>query len=240
MKNKVDILAVGVHPDDIELSCAGTLITHRQMGKSIALCDLTQGELGSRGSGELRLKEAESARQIMNIDQRENIGLADGFFQKDRASLLKLIEVIRAYQPDIVFANAIRDRHTDHGRAADFIKEACFLSGLIKIETQRNGMPQDKWRPKAVYHYIQDYYIEPDFIVDISDVMETKMEAIYAYSSQFYNPNSTEIETPISSKSFMEHVYGRARQFGRLIGVEFAEGFTTNRALGIKDVTTVY
>lgn len=239
MQHKVDILAVGVHPDDIELSCAGTIIAHRQQGYSIALCDLTQGELGSRGSGPLRLQEAEAARQIMGVDYRENLGLADGFFQKDRTSLLKLIEVIRAYQPDIVFANAIRDRHTDHGRAADFIKEACFLSGLIKIETQRDGKVQDKWRPKAVYHYIQDYYIEPDFIVDISAVMERKMEAIYAYGSQFYNPESTEVETPISSKGFIDHVYGRARQFGRLINAEYGEGFTTNRPLGIKDVTVV-
>jgi bacillithiol biosynthesis deacetylase BshB1 len=233
---KVDILAVGVHPDDIELSCAGTLLSQLNRGYSVALCDMTQGELGSRGSGPLRLEEAEAARKIFGVKHRENLGLADGFFQKDEKSLKALIEVIRVYQPDIVLANAIADRHTDHGKAADFIKEACFLSGLIKIETQRNGQVQQAWRPQAVYHYIQDYYHHPDFIVDISPYFQKKVETILAYSSQFYNPKSDEPETPISTKGFMDFIEGRARQFGRLIGVEYGEGFTTSRPIGVTDL----
>ena len=234
---KVDILAVGVHPDDIELACSGTLFKHLDKGKIVALCDLTQGELGTRGSAALRLQEAECARKIFGVDMRENLGLPDGFLQKDEASLLKLIETIRACQPDIVLANAVSDRHPDHGKAADFVKEACFLSGLLKIETARNGEQQAHWRPNSVYHYIQDFYLQPDFIVDISDYMDKKMESITAYGSQFFNPNTTEPETPISSKAFIETVKGRARQYGRLIGVEFGEGFNTNRPVGVQDLT---
>ena len=236
---KVDILAVGVHPDDIELSCSGTLFKHIEQGKTIALCDLTRGELGSRGSGELRVQESETARQVFNIKFRENLELADGFFQKDKQSLLQLIETIRAHRPEIVLANAISDRHPDHGRAADFIKEACFLSGLLKIESTRNGVSQEHWRPKAVYHYIQDHYHHPDFVVDITPYMAKKMESIQAYGSQFFNPNNKGPETPISSKSFLHTIESRARQFGRLIGVEFGEGFTTNRAVGVEDILTL-
>lgn len=236
---KVDILAVGVHPDDIELSCSGTLFKHIEKGRTVALCDLTQGELGSRGSAELRLQEAERAREIFQIEHRINLGLADGFFRKDKESLLELIKVIRAYKPTVVLANAIRDRHPDHGRAADFIKEACFLAGLLKIETEQDGHHQTHWRPMAVYHYIQDFWIEPDFIVDISEHMGKKMESIHAYGSQFFNPTNSGPETPISGKAFLDHIEGRARHFGRLIGVEFAEGFTTNRPIGVQDLLDI-
>ncbi len=236
---KVDILAIGVHPDDIELSCSGTLFRHLSLGYKVAICDMTKGELGSRGSAELRLQEADAARRIFGIDHRENLGLADGFFIKDRSSLLKMVEVIRAYRPGIVLANAERDRHPDHGKAADFVREACFLSGLIKIETERDGNMQEAWRPKAVYHYIQDYYEHPDIVVDISPFMEKKVEAIMAFKSQFYNPDSDEPETPISSMAFLEFLKGRAQQLGRIIGAEYGEGYTINRSIGTTDLLSV-
>ena len=239
MIQKTDILAIGVHPDDVELSCAGTILTHIDRGHSIAICDLTEGELGSRGSASTRLEEAERARQIFGIDHRVNLGLADGFIQKDKPSLIKLIEVIRRFQPTVVLANAIRDRHPDHGKAADFIHEACFLSGLIKIQTSMNGQPQQHWRPRSVYHYIQDYYIEPSFIVDISSMMEKKLETIQAYASQFYNPKSNDAETPISSKAFLDGIIARASQFGRLINVDYAEGFTSARPIGVDNILSL-
>ena len=233
---KVDILAVGVHPDDIELSCSGTLFQHLAQGHTVAICDLSAGELGSRGNAQLRLEEAETARKIFGIESRLNLGLADGFFQRDRESLTKLIEVIRFHQPDVVLANAKTDRHPDHGRAAEFIAEASFLSGLRRIETTYAGVEQPHWRPRAVYHYIQDYYQHPDFVVDISGFMEKKIEVIMAFSSQFYNPESDEPETPISTKNFLEFIEGRARQFGRLIGTEYGEGFNTRRAPGVDNI----
>ena len=233
---KVDILAIGVHPDDIELGCGGTIFNHLSQGKTVALCDLTQGELGSRGSAQVRLEEADKARQLFNIPVRENLGLPDGFIKKDKASLLLLIETIRALRPEIILANAIVDRHPDHGRAADFITEASFLSGLLKIETQRNTVSQAQWRPKAVYHYIQDYHLKPDIIVDISSFMDKKMEVIKAYGSQFYDPTHVGPETPISGKSFLDHVEGRAKEYGRLIGVTYGEGFTVQRPIGISNL----
>ncbi len=236
---KVDILAIGVHPDDIELSCSGTLIKHIQQGKSVAIVDLTQGELGTRGSAELRLKEADDSAKVLGVKHRENIGLADGFFDGSKSEMMKLISKIRKYQPQIVLANSIEDRHPDHGRAAKFISDACFYSGLRKIETIENGKSQDAWRPQSVYHYIQDYYIKPDFIVDISEQYDKKLESIMSFKSQFYDPNSTEPSSPISGKEFLDFIEGRAMQYGRLINVKYGEGFIASRPIGIKDITLI-
>ena len=211
---KLDILAIGVHPDDVELSCSGTLLKHIKQGYKVGILDLTQGQLGTRGTPELRLKEAENSAKILGVHMRENLGMEDGFFMNDFAHQKPIIEVIRQYQPETVLANAINDRHPDHGRAAKLIADACFYSGLRKIETHKDGKLQEAWRPKSVYHYIQDYYIQPDFIVDITPYFEKKKEAILAFSSQFYNPaNKNEPETPISSKDFFDFVEARARNF---------------------------
>ena len=230
---KLDILAFGAHPDDVELACSGTLIKHIKNGTKVGVIDLTEGELGSRGSRELRYEEAGNASKIMGISARENLNLGDGFFEVNEESLLRVIEMIRKYQPEIVFCNAIKDRHPDHGRGSELVKRAAFLSGLIKIETEIDGKIQEKWRPKQVFHYIQDEYIEPDFVIDITEEFETKMESIYCYSSQFYNPKSTEPQTPISSKEFIDFLDGRARQFGRSIGAKYGEGFTSSNPLKI-------
>ncbi len=237
MKNtKLDILAIGVHPDDIELACAGTLLKSIAAGKKVGLLDLTRGELGSRGSAEIRDEEASNSAKIMGATVRENCKMKDGFFQHTEANLLKIIEVIRAYQPDIVLANAIRDRHPDHGRAAKLIADACFLSGLLRIETTRNDEIQEKWRPRVVYHYIQDYHIKPDFVVDVSDFMEKKLELILTFKSQFFNPQSKEPETPISSKAFIDFLYARAQDFGRPAGIKYAEGYTVTRTPSIDQI----
>lgn len=233
---KLDILAFAAHPDDIELACSGTLIRQIKKGDSVGIIDLTEGELGSRGSRELRYEEAEKASKIMGISVRENLNLGDGFFEINEPSLIRVIEAIRKYKPEIVLCNAIKDRHPDHGRGSELVKRAAFLSGLIKIETSENGIPQEKWRPKRVFHYIQDEYIEPDFVIDITDEMETKMKSILAYSSQFYNPESKEPQTPISSKEFMDFLEGRAEQFGRNIGTKYGEGFTSSTPIKIKEL----
>lgn len=233
---KLDILAIGVHPDDIELACSGTLLKSIAAGKKVGLLDLTRGELGSRGSAELRDKEAANASKLMGAVVRENCRMKDGFFQHTEANLLKIIEVLRAWQPDIVLANAISDRHPDHGRAAKLIADACFLSGLLRIETTRNGQNQEKWRPAAVYHYIQDYHIKPDFVIDISDFIEKKMELILTFKSQFYNPDSKEAETPISGKAFLDFLYARATDFGRPAGIKYAEGFTVTRTPAVDQI----
>jgi N-acetylglucosamine malate deacetylase 1 len=232
MKNNIDILAFGAHPDDVELSCSGTLLKHISIGYSVAIADLTRGELGTRGNATLRKKEAELAAKIMGVKHRENISLPDGFFE---ISLLKVITVIRKYKPKIVLTNALKDRHPDHGRGAKLVSEACFLSGLVKIKTGK----QEPHRPLAVYHYIQDRYIQPDFVVDITPFIDKKMEAIKAYSSQFYNPNSKERETPISAKNFFDYVKQKHREYGRFINVEFAEGFVKSRALGVEDILSL-
>lgn len=236
---KLDILAIAAHPDDVELAASGTLIKHIQQGKKVGIVDLTKGELGSRGSAEIRMKEASISAELMKLDARVNLDLGDGFFEIGEKEILKIIEQIRYYQPEIVLANAISDRHPDHGRAAELIARACFLSGLQKIKTEINNENQDVWRPKSIYHYIQDNWIDPAVVVDISDQFEQKMQAILAFSSQFYNPNSNEKETPISSLEFIEHLKGRAIAFGRLIGTKYGEGYTLARPVGVEDLLSL-
>jgi N-acetylglucosamine malate deacetylase 1 len=234
---KLDILAVGVHPDDVELSCAGTLLKHIQLGYKVGLLDLTKGELGTRGSAELRTEEATEAAHIMGALVREQLDLEDGFFTQNEAQLRKIIRIIRKYCPEVVFANAIEDRHPDHGRASKLMSDACFLSGLVKIETfDDNNIPQAPWRPKTVYHYIQDRALKPDFVVDISGFMDKKFELIMAYKSQFFDPLSTEPKTPISGKEFLDSIKGKDSVYGRYIGVQYAEGFNVEKTIGVKNV----
>lgn len=233
---KLDILAIGVHPDDIELSCSGTLLKHISLGKKCGILDLTSGELGTRGSGTLRLKEASTAAAILGVEIRDNLGMADGFFKNDQEHQLMIIKKVREYQPEIILCNAISDRHPDHGRAAQLVSEACFYSGLRKIETILNGKRQDIWRPKAVYHYIQDRQIKPDFVIDVSAFADKKMEAIKAFKSQFFDPESNEPESPISVKNFLDIVKGKMSIYGRDAGFDFAEAFTVERVPGINDL----
>lgn len=234
---KVDILAIGVHPDDIELSCCGTILKHIDMGKKVGILDLTRGELGTRGTAETRDEEAANAAIIMGTSFRKNARMADGFFTHTQENLLKIIKVIRFCQPEIVLNNATSDRHPDHGRAAKLVSDACFLSGLIKIETKgEDGKVQEKWRPKAMYHYIQDYRLEPDFVIDITPYFEKKVKSILAYKTQFYNPESKEPETPISSKAFMDFLQARAVGMGRPAGYKYAEGFIAGRTIGLKNL----
>ena len=232
---KLDILVFGAHPDDAELGAGATIAKEVSKGKKVGIVDLTRGELGTRGSAEIRDKEAAKAAEILGVAVRENMEFADGFFVNDKEHQLELIKIIRKYRPEIVLCNAIEDRHIDHARGSKLVSDACFLSGLIKIDTKMDGDDawQDAWRPKLVYHYIQWKSLEPDFIVDVTGFIEKKTEAIMAYSSQFYDPNSDEPETPISSKNFTDSVNYRARDLGRIIGVEHAEGFTVERYLGV-------
>jgi N-acetylglucosamine malate deacetylase 1 len=234
---KVDVLALGVHPDDIELGAGGTLLKLRASGKRIGLCDLTMGELGTRGSGKLRFVESENARKLLDADFRVNLKMADGFFELSRENKVKIVEIIRACKPDVVLCNAISDRHPDHGRGAELQKVACFLSGLRRIETNFEGIDQTGWRPKMVLHYIQDYYVKPDIIVDVTDFWEKRMESILAYSSQFYNPRNNEPETAISSKEFLDNQAGRGLQMGRYINAKYGEGFVSERPIGIELIT---
>jgi bacillithiol biosynthesis deacetylase BshB1 len=229
----IDILAFGAHPDDVELAAGGTLCRHTAAGNKVVIADLTRGELGTRGDASRRETEANKAAQILGVQQRVNLGLADGFFEADENSLKRLVEVIREFRPRVVLGNAVYDRHPDHGRAAGLISRACFLSGLRKIRTHANGTEQEAWRPASVYHFIQDRFIKPDLVVDISETFTQKMQSIMAFQSQFYNPESQEPETPISSKEFLQYIESRAREMGRLIGVEFGEGFTTERPVGV-------
>jgi N-acetylglucosamine malate deacetylase 1 len=233
MSKDLDILAFAAHPDDVELSCSGTLMKHITKGKRVGVIDLTEGELGSRGSVSLRYEEAKNASKIMGLTVRENLKMRDGFFEINEETKLKIVTAIRTYRPKIVLANAIEDRHPDHGRAAQLVSEACFLAGLRKVETIVGGQLQEAYRPQVVYHYIQDRYIKPDFVVDITPYIERKMEAIQAYKSQFYDPNSTEPQTPISGSEFLDFVKARCNEFGRPIGAQFAEGFTTERIVGV-------
>ncbi len=229
---EINILAFGAHPDDVEISCSGTLLKHIAMGKTVGIIDLTQGELGTRGSAPLRLQEAEAARLLLGVSIRENLAMLDGFFEVNQENKLKVVEMIRKYRPQIVLANSIHDRHPDHGRASQLVSEACFLAGLPKVETALNGIAQEAWRPSAVYHYIQDRYIRPDVVFDVTPFMEKKIESIQAYSSQFFDPQSDAPETPISRSDFFDFLRSRAKEFGRPIGAEYGEGFTAERYVG--------
>ena len=234
---KLDILAIGAHTDDVELGCSGTLINEIKKGKKAGIIDLTQGELGTRGTVETRYQEAADAATIMGIAVRENLKMRDGFFQNDEAHQLQLIQKLRQYRPDIVIGNILEDRHPDHGRAGNLIYDACFLSGLKQIETKDDdGNIQEKWRPSYLLHYIQDRFYEPDVIVDITDVWEQRLEAIKAYKTQFFNPGSGEPQTYISSPEFLESIKSRARLLGKRIGVPYAEGFLSKKSIGIKSL----
>ena len=233
---KLDILAFGAHPDDVELGCGATIAKEVSLGKKVGIVDLTRGELGSRGSADLRDEEAAIAAKILGISVRENLRFADGFFANDKTHQLQIIKMIRKYQPEIVLCNPVDDRHIDHPKASNLVSDACFLSGLIKIETELEGQQQEKWRPSQVYHYLQWKSSTPDFVVNVSDFMEVKIKAVLAYGSQFYNPRSKEPETPISSENFTDSVQYRAKDLGRLIGVEFAEGFTAERYVAVENL----
>lgn len=237
---KLDILAIGIHPDDVELSCAGTLLKEIANGKKAGILDLCAGELGTRGSGGLRLKEAAESAKILGVSCRENLGMADGFFKNEEENIKAIIRIIRKYQPTVVLSNAIKDRHPDHGRASKLISDACFYSGLRKIETEVNGEIQAAWRPKAIYNYIQDRFIEPDFVVDVTDFVDTKIKSVKAFESQFFNPNSKEPESPLTAKSFMDFLKGRMADMGRYISVDFAEGFTVERPAGVQSLMDIY
>ncbi len=234
---KLDILAFGAHPDDVELGCAATIAKEISLGKKVGIIDLTRGELGTRGSAELRDQEAAKAADILGVSVRENLGFADGFFKNDKEHQLEVIKMIRKYQPEIVLCNAIDDRHIDHPKGSSVVSNACFLSGLVKVETEIDGVQQEKWRPKQVYHYIQWKNIEPDFVVDVTGFMDKKIASVMAYSSQFFDPKSKEPETPITSKNFTDSIEYRARDLGRLINVDFAEGFTSERYVAVENLS---
>ncbi len=234
---KLDILVLAAHPDDAELGCGGTIAKHVKLGKQVGIVDLTKGELGTRGTVEIRAKEATEAAKILGLAVRENIGLKDGFFSNTPEEQQAIIQVIRKYQPEIVLANAIKDRHPDHPKAATLIYDACFLAGLKQINSQDEaGNDQPVWRPKVVYHYIQSQLIEPDFLVDVSDAWETKMQAIRAFKSQFFDPNSNEPQTYISNPQFMQMIESRGIEFGHAIGVRYAEGFTVRNVIGVNSL----
>lgn len=233
---KLDILAFGAHPDDVELGCAGTILKEISLGKKVGIVDLTRGELGTRGSAEIRDQEATAAAKILGVSVRENLQMRDGFFVNDEKHQLEIIKMIRKYQPEIVLCNAIDDRHIDHAKGSELVSDACFLSGLIKIETELDGQKQLAWRPKVVYHYLQWKNIEPDFVVDITGFNDQKIASILAYRTQFYDPESDEPESPITSKNFLESLSYRSRDLGRLTGVEYAEGFTVERYLAVNSL----
>ena len=233
---KLDILAIGAHPDDVELGCGATIAKEISRGKKIGILDLTRGELGTRGSAEIRDDEAARSAKILGVTVRENLAFADGFFVNDKEHQLEVIKILRKYQPDIVLCNAIDDRHIDHGKGSKLVSDACFLSGLRKIETTLNDDVQQSWRPQHVYHYIQWKNLEPDFVIDVSGFVAKKMEAVQAYSSQFYDPKSKEPVSPISSKNFLDSIKYRAQDLGRLIGAEAGEGFTTERFVAVDNL----
>lgn len=233
---KLDILAFGAHPDDVELGCGATIAKEISLGKKVGIVDLTRGELGTRGSAEIRDNEAAKAAKILGVSVRENLRFKDGFFVNDETHQLEIIKMIRKYQPEIVLCNAVEDRHIDHGKGSKLVSDACFLSGLRRIETTLEGVNQTEWRPKLVYHYIQWKNIEPDFVVDVSDFMQIKIDAVMAYDSQFYNPNSNEPISPIATKNFTESIEYRAKDLGRLVFAEYAEGFTVERYLAVNSL----
>jgi bacillithiol biosynthesis deacetylase BshB1 len=236
---KLDILAFGVHPDDVELGCAGTIMAAIDQGKKVGIVDLTRGELGTRGTPTTRTQEAAAAAKIMGVDIRENLDMADGFFANDEAHQRKIIALIRKYQPDIILANAPEDRHPDHGRSAKLVSDAAFLSGLRKIETIHDGVAQNAWRPAYTFHYIQDRFIQPTFVIDITAYMERKIEAVLAYGTQFNSADTSEPQTYISSPQFLETVKARALMLGKRIGVGYAEGYITEKIIGFSNFDAI-
>ena len=236
---KLDILAFGVHPDDVELGCAGTIMAAIDQGKKVGIVDLTRGELGTRGTPTTRTQESAAAAKIMGVDIRENLDMADGFFANDEAHQRKIIALIRKYQPDIILANAPEDRHPDHGRSAKLVSDAAFLSGLRKIETIHEGVTQNAWRPAYTFHYIQDRFIQPSFVIDITAYMERKMEAVLAYGTQFTGADTSEPQTYISSPQFLETVKARALMLGKRIGVGYAEGYITEKIIGFSNFDAI-
>lgn len=233
---KLDILVFAVHPDDAELGCSGTILKHIAEGKKVGIVDFTRGELGTRGTAETRDAEALESSKILGLSVRENLKFRDGFFKNDEQNQLEVIRMIRRYRPEILLSNALHDRHPDHGRAGDLVNDAAFLSGLIKIETKDNGETQEAWRPNLNLQYIQDRYIQPDIIIDITDFMDAKIEAIKAFKTQFYDPDFDAPETYISSPEFFETIIGRSREFGKSIGATFGEGFTSRKLLGVNSL----
>jgi len=233
---KLDILAIAAHPDDVELSASGTLMRYVAEGKKVGIIDLTEGELGTRGTVETRYEEAAEASKIMGLSARENLRMPDGFFEDNAENKRLIIEQIRKYQPEIVLANSVTDRHPDHGRAGKLIEDACFLAGLRKIETDLDGIKQLPHRPRLVAHYIQDFYLEPSFVIDVTPFVERKIEVIKAFKTQFYDPNSPEPNTPISGEEFFDFIKGRMLNMGRPAGMKYAEGFTVSRVFGVKDL----
>ena len=233
---KLDILAFGAHPDDVEISAGATLLKYAKEGKSIGIIDLTKGELGTRGSVEQRYKEAQAASEILQLKIRKNLQLGDGVFDVSQENKLKVIELIRLYRPQLVLANSLKDRHPDHGRAAQLVADACYLSGLDKIKTSHEGVNQEKFRPDLLLHYIQDYNLNPDVILDVSETGTQKLEVIKCYKSQFYDPDSSEPETPISGEEFFSYLEGRMMSYGRELGVTYGEAFNISRTLGVKDL----
>jgi len=241
---KVDILAIGIHPDDVELSCSGTLLRHIAQGKTVGLLDLSRGELGTRGTAEIRDREAAESARIMGAVFRKNLGIPDGFFTHSEKNLRKIIEVLRWCKPEIVLTNSVKDRHPDHGRSARLTADACFYAGLVKIATSdEEGNTQDRWRPKAVYHYIQDHNLTPDFVVDITDHIDQKMQCVLAFRSQFHVPEASEykqeLQTPISGEGFLDFLRAKARTYGRSAGFDYGEGFTAARTPGVLDLTAL-
>ncbi|WP_162343545.1 bacillithiol biosynthesis deacetylase BshB1 [Cyclobacterium salsum] len=233
---KLDMLAIAAHPDDAELSCSGTLASHVAKGYKVGILDLTRGEMGTRGTPELRIKEAGKAAEILNLSMRENLGFQDVYFKDDKEHQIAIARVLRTYRPEIVLANAVSDRHPDHGKGGSLASHACFVSGLRKLETEKDGKPQEAWRPKFIYHYIQNNYIEPDLVVDISSHWETKINSILAFQSQFYNPDSKEPESFISRPDFLDFIEARSREMGHKINVKYGEGFTVERVTGVSDL----
>ncbi|UZD23499.1 bacillithiol biosynthesis deacetylase BshB1 [Algoriphagus halophytocola] len=234
--NKLDILVFAAHPDDAELGCSGTIAAHVAKGHKVGIVDFTQGEMGTRGTPEIRLQEAQKAGEILQLSARENLGFKDIFFKNDQEHQLELIKMIRKYRPEVVLANAVQDRHPDHGKGGSLATDACFMSGLRMIETELDGKAQEAWRPKFVYHYIQNNYIEPDFVMDITPFWQTKIDSIMAYKSQFYDPSSKEPKSFISDPDFLPFIESRAREFGHKILCTYAEGFTVERMIGTDDL----
>ena len=233
---KLDVLVFAVHPDDAELGCSGTILKYTKAGKKVGIVDFTVGELGTRGSGDLRLKEAADSELILGLTARENLGMRDGFFKNDEEHQMRLIPIIRKYRPDIILANAPEDRHPDHGRASKLAFDSCFYSGLRRIKSSFEGMEQEAWRPKALYYYIQDRYIEPDFVVDITEEWEDKLKAVLAFKSQFFNPDSKEPQSYLSTPEFLRFLEGRALEMGHKVQVKYGEGFLRSAALKVKDL----